>query len=589
MKQLLYTWIESVNNRAQFWHQGIQFSNDYIVTLNWDIDAFSGITISEKKSNIYINFFGENIIDISAFVGINGVGKTTILDILGSPRNIRKQYMNEWRYFNIYKVDDLYVIEGNGKDIIEDFVEKIPVNAHDEFSFLCQYNEGTKKLIFIRYCSESGEIEKSIKFFYFRDRPNNEQKYMREVDVKGMDYNVCFERIDMKQNPSGIYRTFSILKDEEQLNLNMKGVMFEVSPDIEFTIRLATDDRKENVKEVFIIEMLLAVVTKINAGKKAVEDLPIDENGIFEYNSSDFEKYKERLCLAISEDKYWESENVEIAKLVELLEGIPNSFFKVPTNYIQKFGMTVKLSFANEEEFSQELYGFLMALSEYIIFTYSGISAGEKKVLDVFSGIFSYINKIGKDDITDESTSIIILDEPDKGLHPEMSRRFISSLVKMLNNKKDKKSRYQIIISTHSPFLISDIPIPYIHCLKYKKIEGKKDLGITEIVDSSIGLLNSIPDIMKDTFFMESPFGEFGNQYFKALANQIQALEEVNNEQIAILKQKIISVNDQVLRKYLEKTLEKKIDELGNTMKKLTYYEEQLAYYEKKINELRGR
>lgn len=87
---------------------------------------------------------------------------------------------------------------------------------------------------------------------------------------------------------------------------------------------------------------------------------------------------------------------------------------------------------------------------------------------------------------------------------------------------------------------------------------------------------------MKDTFFMDSPFGEFANLYFGKLVNEITEINTVSDSEIMEkIKQKIRVVNDPVLNKYLNKLLEKKVKELGNV-------EEQIVYYEDRIKELRG-
>ena len=581
MKELIYMWIESVSNRANIYKQGIQFSNNYIVELRkkeyYNIESVD----KYKNDNIYRNLYGESIINISAIVGINGVGKTTIMDILGSPRDTKKRYLLEWRYFLIYRCDEKYVIEGNGLDIVEDFILNIPEYSSDEFSFICKYDEKTKKFICINFCNESGEIEKSIKYFYFQDKPADKQGYLKSEHEYDTDYNVCFERVDMKPNAANVYKTCFFIRDNLEFNshINMQRLTFEIDAKTDIRINAATDLDKEAIREVFIIKMLLAIIYRMDTGKTAVERLPIDtKNNIFSYNSNDYKQYMRILekCIDDYNGWGWDKEKIVTSSLVDLLERIPINFFDKKDRQIL---ITSSMIFTIRDDYSEDIYNLLLSYSDYISFSYCGISAGEKKILDVFSGVFSHVNIFDKNNRNDEKTNIILLDEPDKGLHPEMSRRFISWLVKVFNNEKGIGCKYQFIISTHSPFMISDIPSPYVHCLKH---EMKGKIWISQISDSPFGLLNSIPDLMKDTFFMDSPFGEFANLYFGKLVNEITEINTVSDSEIMEkIKQKIRVVNDPVLNKYLNKLLEKKVKELGNV-------EEQIVYYEDRIKELRG-
>lgn len=67
------------------------------------------------------------------------------------------------------------------------------------------------------------------------------------------------------------------------------------------------------------------------------------------------------------------------------------------------------------------------------------------------------INKIICDNKFDGKTIIILLDEPDLQLHPEWQQKFISLLLDLLY-AYFPKVKFQIILTTHSPILLSDIP-----------------------------------------------------------------------------------------------------------------------------------
>ena len=51
---------------------------------------------------------------------------------------------------------------------------------------------------------------------------------------------------------------------------------------------------------------------------------------------------------------------------------------------------------------------------------------------------------------------ILLLDEPENYMHPEMCRTFIHDLNNLLK-QRNPKSSFQVILSTHSPFMLSDV------------------------------------------------------------------------------------------------------------------------------------
>lgn len=71
--------------------------------------------------------------------------------------------------------------------------------------------------------------------------------------------------------------------------------------------------------------------------------------------------------------------------------------------------------FTIRDDYSEDIYNLLLSYSDYISFSYCGISAGEKKILDVFSGVFSHVNIFDKNNRNDEKTNIILLDGQIKG------------------------------------------------------------------------------------------------------------------------------------------------------------------------------
>jgi len=132
---------------------------------------------------------------------------------------------------------------------------------------------------------------------------------------------------------------------------------------------------------------------------------------------------------------------------------------------------------------------------------YKNLSSGERTLFSQFTNIFKTIYQYKFDNY------LIILDEPDNRLHPQWQKEYINLLIKFLKaNFKDKN--FHIILTTHSPFLISDLPKENIifldrdkngNCIVEDGLKEKKQ---------TFGA--NIHTLLSDSFFMEDGLmGEF--------------------------------------------------------------------------------
>ena len=96
--RLVYIWIEKFCNLKQV---GFSFLDKYKIKVNPDIEDYYEVSI--RKNNIELEklLFGENI-SISAIVGNNGVGKSTLLDLI---RIILfdKYHISEFKGFSVWE------------------------------------------------------------------------------------------------------------------------------------------------------------------------------------------------------------------------------------------------------------------------------------------------------------------------------------------------------------------------------------------------------------------------------------------------------------------------------------------------------
>lgn len=215
-------------------------------------------------------------------------------------------------------------------------------------------------------------------------------------------------------------------------------------------------------------------------------------------------------------------------------------------------------------------------------YSYSSISSGEMTSLLIFKKIFDYFSS---GDITVfERPIIILLDEPNIALHPELERKFIYLLnkytdklvkkaleysknvkYKHINENKNieevyRKITVQYIITTHSPIMISDIPksnIIFLEAGTEKNRDNQNKLKGT--------LANNIYEIMLNGMFVEKSIGEFSFEFIESVEKEIENIEKEysiinNNARITDRINNIQSKIDLIGDCFIKKSLQSKLD-----------------------------
>ena len=107
----------------------------------------------------------------------------------------------------------------------------------------------------------------------------------------------------------------------------------------------------------------------------------------------------------------------------------------------------------------------------------------------------------------------LIFDELEVCLHPEYQCQFIYRLVEMLKalRKDDDSVYFNVMIITHSPFVLSDIPLKQILFLEGGKQKDKK----LKTFGGNVG------EMLYDSFFMDSTIGKFAEEKIKDIVKRI--------------------------------------------------------------------
>ena len=114
----------------------------------------------------------------------------------------------------------------------------------------------------------------------------------------------------------------------------------------------------------------------------------------------------------------------------------------------------------------------------------------------------------------------LVLDEIELCFHPEYQRTFIYNLLNFIKRLGlNKKCAFNIILATHSPFILSDIPDCNILYLK----DGHQANQMITV--NSFGA--NIHDLLRQSFFLENgATGEFAKHLIQQIIERIQELRE---------------------------------------------------------------
>lgn len=183
------------------------------------------------------------------------------------------------------------------------------------------------------------------------------------------------------------------------------------------------------------------------------------------------------------------------------------------------------------------------------IYSFLQLSTGEQRILRFFADIVSLLS--------DEITTFIY-DEMDLSWHPEWQRNMIYYAADIFK-KLTKSKNTNLIFSTHSPFILSDVPKNNTIIFKNNKITGK--VSVQKALKETFGA--NIYELFNDSFYMTSTIGEFAKNKIEEMIDDISKIQ--NYKDFQELESRINVIGEPILKnKILEKLYKDKFIEYGS-------------------------
>ncbi|MDY3203576.1 MAG: AAA family ATPase [Arcobacter sp.] len=540
--ELVYLWVEKYKNIR---NQGFNFSPRF--ECKYDENS-KELTINENKE--YVSIFPDNI-NVTAIVGENGSGKSSILELL--PYGGKMLEANKLTFL-FFKKDDKYILlKPSAKEIKinKDFGGKIKEEDIEKFDF--SNNNTIKRISFDTDFTRENFTDKDLISFI-----RNITKYGKDfkedyLDDNNKNFSILRYKILINQL---IYGQINKLKDFDvfipkyiKVSKNNAGNILETELK---KIKNIENDFIEKIKKsediyiYFLIYVLIRykLIDKIKQNNIEVEELENIIN-ISSSKHSDYEKIKNNLLK---------------------IKSILNSLKYNKKIYLDECDNDMKLIFW---ETIQELISIDFYDENDICF--SDLSYGERGFYIHF--LFLLFLDENHSESNEKENTFFLIDEPDTTFHPNWQKKYINQLLSIYKNYK---KNIHLIITSHSPFILSDLPKENIIFLE----KGKQ---VYPFEDNQQTFGANIHTLLSHGFFMKDGLmGEFAKEKIdlaiKYLNQKILTKDELN------YCENIISIiGEPIIKRELQRMIDsKRLSEIDLIKKQIAELQQELDKKENK-------
>lgn len=500
--ELVYLWVEDYKNIKQ---QGFNFSPRF--TCKYD-EASKELTIDENKDCLE-NFFGENI-NITAIVGENGSGKSSIIDLI---LDLDGAFTTEKKL--LFVVKDSKDLKCYILNITNNITSDIPlerINRTRSEKPSARYSID----LTLSFLSLSPFLAKLDSYYANSIKLYSIFNYRTTYDSRAFHYNSFMQSIlaDIPQLLEHEFiSTFFNFKGKPKYfifkyNKNIETIFQSDIEEIleKSSIKMETD--KTCTRQIDIHDDIFNSIIKLNRTlEERKNDLKEELNKL---NGSE----KKKKIVSINKNELFEKVNL----LNDLQENRNDEEKKRISEELENIG-AIDFFLSFEDSLKDEFH----------------FSTGELVMLYYIRALLE-INK-------EENDSILIIDECELFLHPAWQKRFINLLNKVFDNYAYKR---QIIISSHSPFLLSDIPKQNVIFLK----NGEQ-------VDVNIDTFGAnIHTLLSHGFFMEDGLmGEFAKDKINEIIKLLKSKRKISQKNLQKCEDIISIIGEPILQKTLQNML----------------------------------
>lgn len=560
--ELIYLWIDKYKNIND---QGFNFSSQF----NCNLKESNELVINENKD--YVPDFFANNLNITAIIGKNGSGKSSLLEVIsllywqGSIRKKDRTFLLYKKKNKFYIFCDEYKELKNNKISLNKFI-KFKNNSSCVLPKIFSPRLDFNAIAFTNCITDfTNKFHlkglKKYDTFYNGVQPRSDIRFINE-NADNFDIKLLY-LLREKSNFLSFINEHMIFENY-QLSIYIKDLEHELTETI---LSFEDDDRDINTEQLIYKLAAIMAIRYTESTCSSMKDEKFYDFDHYDgwesfFNTNILEKIKSDFANQKYNASFFQNIYDTCNKLLVLINEKPNKFqdiFKIEfiseiiKNFSNKhFDDVNEWTAADDTKPSRTILESCIfpvhsdmltnilenkilkyLLEEDILrcnffheenkdYNFLSLSSGEQLYIKFFTN-YAYT----LENIDSGKNYLFLIDEIELSFHPAWQKKILKDLIYIYKNTKITKNIH-ILLTSHSPFILSDIPNSNVLFLK----DGKQDLGIKlKTFGANIHTLLSDGFFMNDGLigdFSENKISEIITFYTKTISNTLdkKALKE---------------------------------------------------------------
>lgn len=530
--KILFLWVESFKNLQRL---SLSFCSEY----EYDFNSQSKKLSRKRKSALPIRLLDKHISNITGVLGENGAGKSNLLELICLATKAVEDITSN--YFLVYEDEGkLFYYSSNKKpdnievlfDIQAD-LEGLLLGKLNVVFFSNVYDEN-----YLNLGPSIQDVSVNKKARYFGRRGDTKNKFIEDLHFIKSDVFNYLNYPSPKKATIKINTQFWNRYSSRSLQRDEFGLVNQLR-DYYLSVKRSEFSSRQNSCNIIKLSFLTKIFSELNSNT-SIEEVFKSFTEKHELNSESIDELINDVCNLLTRDGFIDEGISEaISDLDSYLESL--DFEELSKNRNFQIQFTIKFNKKNINKI--ERVSNLLHYIENSDMQWYGLSSGQRAYINLFSSIWNAL----KDNI--HSDALVCIDEGDLYLHPQLQLEFIEKLVFVLPHFSERE--IQIIITTHSPLLVTDLPRQNLTILM------KDENGITRTRQSDNTFGANIFDIYRHTFDLDNQrMGNFSQKYINRII-EILDMPELTDLAISDLEASLEIIGDKLLIHHIEKKLNK--------------------------------